>query len=104
MNTLLTIAAVLAGSAVLQFVCFYGYSSYHKRKLLKSMSLLQSETIAASLNKQPSGKNHNTGAKAGGKIAALHASHKPHSVPNRPLQTSTITTSTKVYTKQATAK
>ena len=75
MNTLTTIAVWLAGSAVLQMVGFYCYSSYQKSRLLKSFTYegVEDEKIA-SLHK-PGGKIYAAGLKEGGKIASIYPSH-----------------------------
>ena len=74
MNTLLTIAVCLAGSATLQMIGFYCYSTYQKRKLLKSMAYGPFEgEVTDGLNKQ-GGKEQTTGLMSGGKVAALHLS------------------------------
>ena len=74
MNILLTIAVCLAGSAILQLIGFYCYSTYQKRKLLKSMAYgpFEGEVIVG-LNKQ-GGKEQTTGVMTGGKVAELHPS------------------------------
>ena len=74
MNTLLTIAVCLAGSAILQMIGFYCYSTYQKRKLLKSMAYGPFEgEVTVGLNKQ-GGKEQTTGVLSGGKVASLHPS------------------------------
>ncbi len=76
MNTLMTIAVCLAGSAVLQMVGFYCYSTYQKRKLLKSLAYGGfQEEVTGGLDKQ-GGKEQTTGLKSGGKVAALHLSNR----------------------------
>lgn len=74
MNILLTIAVCLAGSAILQLIGFYCYSTYQKRKLLKSIAygFLEGE-VTVGLNKQ-GGKEQAAGVMSGGKVAALHPS------------------------------
>ena len=74
MNTLMTIAVCLAGSAVLQMVAFFCYSTYHKRKLLKSFSFVGfNDEMPATPTKQEGKLNY--AAKSGGKVAALHPSN-----------------------------
>ena len=77
MNTILTVAGYLAGSAVLQMVGFYCYSTFHKRKLLKSVSFDVLHEDAPS-NRQ-SIKSQVAGPNRGGKVAALHPNISNHS-------------------------
>ncbi|MCY7422524.1 MAG: hypothetical protein LH478_12370 [Chitinophagaceae bacterium] len=72
MNILMTIAVCLAGSAVLQMVGFFCYSTYHKRKLLKSFAFSGlNEQMPGSSTRQASTAKEAM-ARSGGKVAALH--------------------------------
>ena len=90
MNTLTTIALWLSGSAVLQMVGFYCYSTYQKSRILKSISYESfKEENAISLNK-PGGKTHLSGVNQGGKINSLHHSNTSAAISYSKLKTENI--------------
>ncbi len=90
MNTLTTIAVWLAGSAVLQMIGFYCYSTYQKSRILKSLSYEGiKEENAITFNK-PGGKVHFSGARLGGKIHVVHHSNTSNGIGSSKSKTKTM--------------
>ena len=90
MNTLTIIAVWLAGSAVLQMIGFYCYSTYQKSRILKSLSYEGiTEENATNFNK-PGGKSHFSVTRPGGKINVVQPSNNSIGIGYSKLKTDTM--------------